>query len=94
MSEEWRPVVGYEGLYEVSNLGRVRRVAYVLATYVGKRGSATNYCRVRIFNERGGKQRSVHSLVAAAFIGPRPSPLHEVNHKDGNPTNNTLENLE
>ena len=94
MSEEWRPVVGYEGYYEVSNLGRVRRMPYVLATNVGKKGSAKDYCRVRLFDDRGGRQRSVHALVAAAFIGPRPTEAHEVNHKDGDPRNNGLENLE
>lgn len=90
-TEEWRPVVGYEGMYEVSSFGNVRRVAYLLTPT----DSGEGYLRVRLFQRRGdGKRHSVHALVAAAFIGPRPTPLHEVNHKDGKHGNNREGNLE
>lgn len=88
--ETWLPVVGYEGFYEVSNWGRIRTLPRILATQFNNQA----YGRVRLFNDEGGKRFSVHGLVAAAFIGPRPTPIHEVNHKDGNPANNRIENLE
>lgn len=97
-AEEWRPVVGYEGLYEVSNLGRVKS----LPKY--------NYKEARIMkpneNIRDGRQSvilckspkdhkrvSVHRIVALAFVS-NPHGYTEVNHKDENPKNNSADNLE
>lgn len=104
MTEEWRPVIGWEGLYEVSDLGRVRSLPrrVIGGGYGGEaiRGGRMlnpivdtgDYRFVALSN--GGKRKlSVHSLVAAAFIGPRPTPKHEVRHLDGDPSNNTLANL-
>lgn len=92
--EVWRSVVGYEGLYDVSSAGRVRnaRTGYVRVPvpvthgYYGlnlTRGSRASRTQVRI-----------HVLVATAFIGPRPTPMHGVNHIDGIKTNNRPSNLE
>jgi len=88
--EEWRPVVGYEGFYEVSDWGRVRSLPRILASQF----NGEQYGRVRLFDDKGGKRRSIHSLVAEAFIGPRPSSLHEINHKNGKPADNRANNLE
>lgn len=94
--EYWRPVVGYEGLYEVSNLGRVKSLNYnrtgkekIMSPVVFK-----GYYRV-LFNCRGKgrKQKFVHRLVAEAFI-PNPDNLPQVNHKDENKLNNCVDNLE
>ncbi len=96
-TEEWRTVPDYEGLYEVSTLGRVRNVARgrarrfgrILRQIIGKRG----YWSVMLHRpkETHGERRVVHRLMMAAFVGP--SDLH-VNHIDGVKTNNRLGNLE
>lgn len=98
MVEEWRPVVNYEGWYEVSNLGRVRRVKPGKCTYPGKIISGMvmtiGYRCVGLSKcETKSKQRYVHHLVAAAFLGLRPEK-HQINHKDGDKLNNRLSNLE
>jgi hypothetical protein len=86
----WKPVVGWEGRYEVSDEGQVRnaRTGRVLALEINPAG----YPFVRLYanNERTGY--TVHRLVADAFIGPRPPGMHTC-HTDGDPRNNTLANL-
>lgn len=99
MTEEWKPVAGYEGQYEVSNLGRVRSLP---RSETNSRGALRNYrgcIRVPTFNQDGyaqirfgGRNHFVHILVASAFIGPRPKG-QEVRHLDGNPANNNSANL-
>lgn len=96
--EEWRDVVGYEGLYQVSSLGRVRSTAtgriYGAPPADRRRGGETNY-RVAHLKRADGIRRSfpVHRLVALAFL---PNPEHKpvVNHRDGDRRNNRLSNLE
>ncbi len=105
MSEDWRPVVGWEGLYEVSSLGRVcsvprqcvcRRIEQriILATALG--GRANNYMRVMLTRMVDGKRirrhAFVHHLVAEAFIGPRPDGM-VVCHKNDNGFENTPDNI-
>lgn len=89
-TEEWRPVYGHEGIYEVSNLGRVKRVAPGSGTWAGRilNGKLDNkgYYQVAL----NGHTVRVHRLVLAAFVGPS-SMLGR--HLDGNSKNNTLENL-
>lgn len=100
MNEEWRPVSGYEGLYEVSDLGRVRSLRRIvtmrrevpemlLQTPINQDG----YPRATLHRENS-KQISepVHRMVALAFLGPK-SVNAQVCHRDGNPSNNRLENL-
>jgi len=96
--EEWRPVAGYEGWYEVSNHGRVRGgLKSYQVTYQGRilRHTVSDYGYCTINLSRGGNKRLhfVHRLVAAAFIGPRPEGL-EVNHRNGIKTDNRPANLE
>lgn len=98
-SEEWRPVVGYEGWYEVSNLGRVKRVkggrgaqvGFILNPYLMVIGYHTVTLSMNSSHAR--QEKYVHDLVAAAFLGPRP-PGHEVNHKDLNKARSHADNLE
>jgi len=93
MKEEWRDIAGYEGLYQVSSLGRVKsnpvyrhhRKAIVLTPYEIKSG----YRVVDLL----GRHRLVHRLVAMAFI-PNPANKAQVNHIDGNKRNNVASNLE
>ena len=100
MDEIWLPVNGYEGSYEVSNLGRVRTVEKNIVDINGKhlqikskilksRLSDFGYPRVLLCEKR----KVVHRLVAIAFI-PNPENKAEVNHVDGCKTNNVVTNLE
>lgn len=103
-SEEWRPVLGYEGLYEVSALGRVRSLDRTVVDSIGRRFRrqgrvlSTNFARseypkVELVSADGsGVTRRVHAIVAEAFHGPRPDGL-EVCHEDGDPHNNRATNL-
>jgi hypothetical protein len=102
VAEEWRPVVGFEGYYEVSDLGRVRSISrFVTAGYglkycdgrVLKPSNSRGYLKLML--TAGPKRRSVtvHKVVADAFIGPLPEGFH-VNHKDANKQNNSASNLE
>ena len=101
--EQWKPVHGYEGIYEVSSHGRVRsldrtvtysdgrvcrRKGKILRTTLDKYG----YKVVGLCNQGRQKTRTVHSLVAEAFIGTRPEGM-EVCHNDGSKTNNHVDNL-
>lgn len=105
-SEEWRPVVGHEGLYEVSDHGRVRsldRTVEYINSRLGKtcirsaKGKIlspglrpSGHGHVMLGNTRTGL---IHHLVAEAFIGPRPSPTTEIRHLNGNPGDNRPANL-
>lgn len=100
MTEEWRPVVGYEGQYEVSNLGRVRSldrmVPYKGGTSRRVRGKeircsngGNGYPRVSL---SGRKFKLIHVLVAESFLGPRPSGK-EVRHLNGDRSDPRLANL-
>lgn len=89
MLEEWRDVVGYEGLYTVSNLGRVVGPRKMLKPFI------TRFGYERVFLCKNGKQRNkpVHRLAAIAFIENKENKP-QVNHKDGVKTNNKVSNLE
>ena len=95
MEEVWKDVVGYEGLYKVSNLGNVVGIkrGKILAPQERRHG----YLAVCLYGKpsKNGRFRqvSVHRLVAEAFI-PNPNGYEEVNHKDENKQNNLAENLE
>jgi integrase/recombinase XerD len=91
MAEQWRDIPGYDSVYQVSDLGQVRntKTSKLLQPVIFKNG------RIYVTLSGGGFQRkcTVHSLVAAAFLGPC-SPGHEITHKDGDYTNNAAQNLE
>lgn len=93
--EEWRPVKGYEGLYEVSSRGRVRNLNYKKrGVYRIKSPQVSNngYKTVFLFKSGAGKRFTVHRLVAIAFI-PNPTNLPEVDHIDTDRSNNCVDNL-
>lgn len=100
--ENWREIQGYEGLYEVSDLGRVRS----LDRYVPNRWKTTTfkpgrmmifdtsdrYLRVYLSKDGLRERYSVHILVIETFVGPRPDG-HEARHLDGDNRHNALSNL-
>lgn len=94
--EFWLPVVGYEGYYEVSSLGRVRNVApgpgrrkgHVLSPSQG-----TRYAQIALCRDGHPRTHYVHRLVCVAFHGPPPDGLTDVLHWDDNPRNNEVSNL-
>lgn len=92
-AEEWRPVVGYEGLYEVSSLGRVRSLRFPIRRFLSLFRLRKGYLGVGLTIHRVRRIYQVHRLVATAFHGPPPLG-HECNHKDGRCTHNAASNLE
>jgi hypothetical protein len=101
MQENWRPIVGYEGLYDISDIGRVNRVGgWTDGRKIAIRGirslkiTKSGYARVTLCRDKTKKEFPVSLLVLAAFVGPKPSPVHQGNHKNGKRADNRLENLE
>lgn len=103
MFEVWKPVVGYEGLYEVSNTGIVRSLdkikdgyadsTYLLSARIMRTRVIQRYESVGLTKEGKQKNKRVHRLVAEAFVYNKHSKPY-VNHIDGNKLNNSATNLE
>lgn len=93
-NEQWRDIYGYDGMYQVSDLGRVRSRYSgewkVLKPQKGKSG----YLRVNLYRDRNLKHLLVHRLVADAFIQNTDSSKYQINHRDECKQNNRLWNLE
>jgi hypothetical protein len=103
-NEVWRPVVGFEKFYEISNLGRVKSLPRVCRNRHGMmtrkskirkvRLSTQGYRCLPLVDERGKYATSyIHRLIAMAFI-PNPDNKPDVNHINGDPLDNRIENLE
>lgn len=94
-NEEWKPIEGYEGLYEISNCGRVKSIDYQghKRELILKPSKRPNYYSVNLCKDGFHKSCYIHRLVAAAFI-PNPNNLPCVNHKNENCLDNRAENLE
>lgn len=90
IKELWKSVVGYEGYYDVSNTGKIRRTktGKVLKPYI-----SNGYCLVDLRMCGKRKYYRIHRLVAFTFIGLPPTSKHEIRHLDGNKQNNNSENL-
>ena len=92
MEETCHDVVGYEGLYQVSNLGSIKSL-FRYKKQLKPMPTRNGYLHVQLFKNKIGKWFLIHRLVAIAFI-PNLSNLPCVNHIDENKTNNCLKNLE
>lgn len=97
MNEIWKDIPGYEGFYQVSNTGKVKSMNYgrsgvpgILVT--GDNGSGYQFVKIRNLDKKYS-YHYVHRLVWESFYGPIPEGL-QINHKDENKSNNSLENLE
>ncbi len=104
MKEIWKPILGFEGFYEVSNLGRIRSVDRVVTYSNGQKHLhkgcllkpgviQNNYLQVALCKDGVTKHFMVHRLVAETFLLNQDN-LPQINHKDENPLNNIADNLE
>lgn len=104
MQEVWKDITGYEGLYQVSNLGNIKSVGIYHNDYKGnvsylKRDRTVKstldrgYLKLQLNKSGKRKTKYIHQLVAETFIA-NPNNYKEINHKDSNPKNNCVENLE
>ena len=87
----WKPIIDYEGIYEINELGEVRRIStgYILKDYICHDG----YKRVGLTKKGKTKSLLLHRLLALTFI-PNPNNYPCINHKDEDKSNNSLDNLE
>lgn len=104
MKEIWKDIKNYEGLYQISNTGKVKRLSKIILGKNGTKqlikekimnGSITFNGYVRVGLSKNGKVTKIriHRLVAETFI-PNPNNLKQINHIDGDKTNNNINNLE
>ena len=102
--EEWRDIDGYEGLYQVSNIGRAKSVERVVMRSNGRphtvkerilkpAKNSRKYLNVFLWKDGVGESKAIHKLVAQAFIA-NPNGYTDVHHINGNKTDNRAENLE
>ena len=92
-NEVWKDILGYEGLYQVSDKGRVKSIGYGKERILKPANNGRGYLLVGLCKNNEKKHFLVHRIVAQAFI-PNPNNLPEVNHRDENKENNRVENLE
>lgn len=108
MTERWKAVVGFEGIYEVSNLGRVRSLERRIFISASARSQGywrrqrarllqpapddKGYQHLTLWKDHESRQTAVHVLVLEAFVGPRPVGSYGC-HRNGNPRTNKLDNL-
>lgn len=103
MPEEWKDIEGYEGRYQVSDLGRIKSLSYLKCNGRGcwmtkekifnRKSRKNKYINIILYTEGNVIYKAIHRLVALAFI-PNPLNLPEVNHKNGKKWDNRKVNLE
>lgn len=90
MEEVWKDIEGYKGLYQVSNLGRVKNLNKILTPFPS--GSGNNYLKIYLYKNKQRKGYRIHRLVYETFYGKIPFWM-EINHINEDTTDNRLENL-
>lgn len=90
--EVWKDIAGYEGLYQVSNMGRVKSL--LKKRIIRKHNTSNGYLQVHLYKNKKVKYEYIHRLVATAFCSEKSESRNEVNHIDGDRKNNTYLNLE
>lgn len=93
MNEIWKDIPGYEGLYQVSNLGRVKSFWLGKEQIMKSCKNSSGYLFVKLYKDGKKKHYKIHRLVASVFL-PNPNNLLQVIHKDEDKTNNKVDNLE
>jgi hypothetical protein len=98
INEIWLPIIGYENCYKISNQGQVKSLSRSIRRTTPEKilklqFNTKGYQMVTLYNETGRKQHAIQRLVAKAFI-PNPENKPQVNHIDGDKTNNSVDNLE
>ncbi|MGN1269386.1 MAG: NUMOD4 domain-containing protein [Clostridia bacterium] len=97
MEEVWKDIKGYEGLYQVSNLGRIKSIprhgTRKNIHIISQRHNKCGYKIVNLYKNAKGKAKTVHRIVAETFI-ENPLSKEDINHIDGNKENNNVTNLE
>ena len=93
--EEFRPIKGYEGIYEVSNLGNVKSLKFNKRKILKGVKDNYGYCKIHLYDNNKCKTYRIHQLMAIAFLN-HTSNGHKliVDHIDNNPLNNNLDNLQ
>jgi hypothetical protein len=99
--EVWKDVVGYEGIYQVSNFGNVKRIssfrgvnkAYLNGYNLTPRDNGKGYLRIKLTINNKSKRVMLHKIIANAFI-PNDKSYPYINHINGNKQDNRIENLE
>lgn len=100
MTEIWKDIPGYEGLYQASNLGNIRSIAFINNRGVkhrikvkAQKEGVWGRMYTMLYKDTKRKNWLVHRLIAITFL-PNPNNYPEINHIDGNPKNNRVDNLE
>lgn len=91
--ERWEYAHGYDNNYKISSCGRVKSLKFSKEKYLKPKQNRSGYLEVLLYKNNEGKLHRVHRLVAEAFL-PNPENKPEINHKDGDKTNNYVDNLE
>lgn len=93
IEEQWRDIPGYEGLYQISNFGRVKSFHFK-KSHILKPHNVKGYNNVELYKDKKKKQFYIHRLVMENFCPIENMELLDVNHKDENKSNNHISNLE
>lgn len=90
---KWKPINGYEGLYEISNLGEIKSYRKSKPKILKNIKDSNGYLVITLCKDNNKERKFIHRIVAEHFI-PNPYKYNEVNHKDENPSNPLYTNLE